>query len=112
MTKPPAMDRGYQPDFFTLSARVRDPARRQRKADKIRFALAECSGLPLDELTCLDVGCSSGLMTAALSPLFGAMAGLDFDVVALAAVEERHRDAEHVERQLHDGLPHLFLFIR
>jgi len=35
MTQAPDETRGYQPDFFTLSARVRDPARRQRKADKI-----------------------------------------------------------------------------
>jgi SAM-dependent methyltransferase len=80
-------NRGYQPDFFTLSESVRDPEKRHRKADKIRWVLTEVGPHPLHSMTCLDVGCSSGLMTGVFAPLFARTIGLDYDAVALDTVD-------------------------
>jgi SAM-dependent methyltransferase len=79
-------NRGYQTEFYTLCEGVRDPALRQRKADKIRWALQTYSNRSLTQAICLDVGCSSGLMTTALAPLFAQTLGLDYDTVALATI--------------------------
>lgn len=81
--------RGYQANFYTLCAPVHNPELRQRKADKIRWALTHYSPLPLAAALCLDVGCSSGLMTSALAPLFQQMVGLDYDNVALATLADQ-----------------------
>ena len=85
-------ERGYQPDFFALSEPVRDPARRQAKAEKIRWVLTNFAPFDLADAICLDVGCSSGMMTATLAPLFKTMYGLDFDALALASIQPQHRD--------------------
>ncbi len=83
-------DRGYQPDFYALSEPVRDPARRQQKAEKIRWVLTNFASFDLADATCLDVGCSSGMMTSALAPLFRHTYGLDFDALALASIQPEH----------------------
>lgn len=75
--------RGYQTGFFAGHEGVRDPASRQRKARKIASVLAEHTTVPLDQALCLDVGCSSGLITAELAPLFKIMLGCDYDLPAL-----------------------------
>jgi SAM-dependent methyltransferase len=78
--------RGYQRDFYTLNDGVRDPNVRRHKADKIGWALARYYPGSLDTASCLDVGCSSGLMTALWTPLFRHSFGLDYDAIALAAI--------------------------
>jgi SAM-dependent methyltransferase len=85
------VDRGYQPNFYSLSERVRDLARRKRKAEKIRWLIQEYGrGLP-DQATCLDVGCSAGTMTVEITPLFGHTVGLEYDEAALMAVAPEYR---------------------
>jgi ubiquinone/menaquinone biosynthesis C-methylase UbiE len=85
------VSRGYQPNFYTLSERVRDLERRQRKAEKIRW-LIESYARPLPkDGTCLDVGCSAGAMTVVIAPLFGRMLGLEYDEAALTSVEPDYR---------------------
>jgi len=90
--------RGYQPEFYTLCDGVRDPAIRQRKAEKIRWALTTFAPAGLAHAVGLDVGCSSGLMTAAVAPLLGQLIGLDYDSVALAAIAPEDRTAVHYLR--------------
>lgn len=80
------MGRGYQTGLLDRHQRLRDPLSRARKAAKIARALRS-TGLPLGKATCLDVGCSSGTITAALSPLFGRTIGLEYDGAALAAAD-------------------------
>ena len=87
------MNRGYQPDFITLNPKVRDPGIRRQKAEKIRWALETYAGRSLDNALCLDIGCSSGLMTAQLADLFQYMLGLDYDSVALGAIREHERQS-------------------
>lgn len=77
------LPRGYQKDFFEEHAGVRDLESRQRKARKIARALREHAGFALDHAVGLDVGCSSGLITAELAPLFRLLLGGDYDLPAL-----------------------------
>jgi SAM-dependent methyltransferase len=58
-------------------------AGRREQADKIAALLGEFSPRPLGELTCLDIGCYAGQITARLAPLFAATCGLDYDGQAL-----------------------------
>lgn len=84
-------ERGYQAEFFSLCDKVRDRTARRYKADKIRWVLKTFAIRPLEMAVCLDVGCSSGLMTAALAPLFAKTMGLDYDAIALEAIDEADR---------------------
>jgi SAM-dependent methyltransferase len=85
------VERGYQPNFYGLSERVRDLARRQRKAEKIKW-LIESYARHLPSMgTCLDVGCSAGAMTVVIAPLFGHTLGLEYDEAALVAAEPAYR---------------------
>jgi SAM-dependent methyltransferase len=79
--------RGYQEDFYSLSEKVRDPHSRRRKAEKITQILRRHIRHPLTKATCVDLGCSAGLITSALAPLFGKTIGLDYDQVALQAID-------------------------
>ncbi len=54
---------------------------------------------------CLDVGSSSGIMTARIAPLFGYTVGLDYDVTALAAIAPEDRVAVDYVRGDAMGLP-------
>ena len=84
-------ERGYQANFYTLSERVRDLDRRQRKADKIKWLLERYSRYLPRNGVCLDVGCSAGAMTVVIAPLFRRMVGLEYDEAALMAVEPAYR---------------------
>lgn len=84
-------ERGYQPNFFASSEAVRDPKLRQTKADKISWVLTQLAPFDLSTAICLDVGCSSGIMTTALAPLFKQTYGLDFDALALANIAPERR---------------------
>ena len=97
-------DRGYQPGFYAHSEGVRDEDRRLRKAAKIRLALHNF-GLSAGDGFCLDVGSSSGLMTARIAPLFGNTVGLDYDVTALAAIAPEDMVAVDYVRGDAMGLP-------
>jgi SAM-dependent methyltransferase len=82
--------RAYQSNFYELSASVRSYESRHRQADKIRYLLTTFApaalGRNLQDTICVDVGCSSGLITQALAPLFKGMVGIDYDSVALARI--------------------------
>ena len=83
--------RGYQLGFYTLSERLRDSASRQGKADKIIQALIRYAHHPLSSGVCVDIGCSSGIITSTIAPLFRQALGLDYDEVALRATHPAAR---------------------
>jgi SAM-dependent methyltransferase len=99
------MERGYQENFYALSARVRDAARRQRKAEKIKWVLESFSPRPLEDAVCLDVGCSAGLMTAVVADLCAHTYGLEYDEAALLAVTPEVRAKVDFLRGDAMGLP-------
>lgn len=84
--------RGYQSGFYNLSAGVRDRESRLRKAEKIAYVLQELGNYPLSSTICLDVGCSSGIITAALAPLFARTIGVDYDGIALANISSSAKE--------------------
>lgn len=75
--------REYQPHFIAQSEAVRDPESRRQKAEKIIYALTNYSKRPLQSATCLDVGCSSGLITSQLAEHCDRVLGLEYDELAL-----------------------------
>lgn len=92
------MKRGYQPHFYTRSRRVRDPNSRRQKAEKIVYALTHYADRPLCSAVCLDIGCSSGVITSALTPLSNRVLGLDYDEIALQARDPEIRTRVHFIR--------------
>ncbi len=84
-------ERGYQEGFYNLCERVRDPASRRWQARKIAYALTSLAGRDLSSCICLDLGCSSGLITSAIAPLCGRILGLEYDEIALRAVDSTAR---------------------
>ena len=78
--------REYQVDFYLSSPAVKDQASRRAKARKILYALQHYSDIQLSASTCLDIGCSSGLITAFLAPYFKRIVGLEYDRFALQAI--------------------------
>lgn len=74
--------RDFQAGFYDTCEKVRDRESRLQKADKIAYFLGKFSPIPLSSAICLDVGCSSGIITAALAPLFSHTIGLDYDAIA------------------------------
>jgi SAM-dependent methyltransferase len=73
----------YQRGFYNLSKRVRDPRSRQRQADKIIYVFTKLVSTQLSSSTCLDLGCSAGMITNAIAPLFARTFGIDYDEIAL-----------------------------
>lgn len=83
--------RGYQENFYGLYEKFQDQENRRGKAEKISYVLSNYSGLPLQDFTCLDLGCSNGLITLEIAPLFSHVVGLDYDgqAVLMTPVEKR-----------------------
>jgi SAM-dependent methyltransferase len=79
--------RDYQLDFYGSCDRVRDYTSRMKIANKIQFVLDEILGLDTHSYACLDIGCSSGVVSTAIAPRFSRMVGLDIDKLALAEIE-------------------------
>ncbi|MBC7235685.1 MAG: class I SAM-dependent methyltransferase [Chloroflexi bacterium] len=69
------------------AGRLEDRALRVRKANKILAVLTEELGGDLANLTCLDVGCSAGLITERLAQRFRLTVGVELDANALAGRE-------------------------
>ena len=82
--------RDYQLDFYGSCDRVRDRTSRMEIANKIRFVLDEILRLDTHSYVCLDIGCSSGVVSAAMAPRFTRMVGLDIDRSALSEIEPGH----------------------
>jgi len=89
------MERGYQKHFYKMCQKVRDPVSRQRQALKIAYALTHYTDIELSQCVALDIGCSSGLITFFLSPLFYKTIGLEYDEDALKAVDPIIRSKVH-----------------
>jgi 2-polyprenyl-3-methyl-5-hydroxy-6-metoxy-1,4-benzoquinol methylase len=68
-------------------ATVKSSGSDENKADKILAILQDFLGANLERYTCLDVGCSRGIISATLAPHFKLMVGVDVDrpAVRLAA---------------------------
>lgn len=75
-----------------------DPASRRRKAAKILAVLEDFLDRPLDALRCLEVGCSAGLISAALAERFGSVVGIDPDPAAIARAARLRRPNLHFLR--------------
>lgn len=67
--------------------RLHDPARRAAKAGKILAILHEALGSDLSTLRAVDVGCASGLITAALATQLRWIVGVEYDAAELARAE-------------------------
>jgi SAM-dependent methyltransferase len=85
--------RGYQEGFYDLNAKIRDQKNQQEKAQKIFFILQNFSDLPLDKMSCLDIGCSKGYIVQELPQLFRLVLGLDYDIKALQSISVETRQA-------------------
>ncbi len=85
--------RGYQENFYNLYEKFQDTDNRRGKADKTIQMLLQHSGVSLDDRTCLDLGCSNGIFTSALAPLFKHVVGVDYDRTAihLIPMEDRQK---------------------
>ena len=73
----------YQHDYLQHFPAVADPTTRARKAAKIRQVVEDFLGHDLTGLTCLDLGCSIGIITEELACRARMAAGLDIDGPAL-----------------------------
>jgi SAM-dependent methyltransferase len=64
---------------YPSAVKLQDAASRLRKAKKIRAVLQDALGADLGTRRCLDVGCSSGMITRHLTATFGQVVGVDSD---------------------------------
>ena len=79
--------REYQENFINIYANFQDSSNRFRKAGKFNYILRKL-GVHDPEGTCLDTGCSNGIITNSLSPLFKHVIGVDIDLTALHLLQE------------------------
>lgn len=80
-------NRDYQADFYSSFTPIQHRHKRINRALKIRWALEQYILKELSEATCVDVGCSAGIITAQLADIFGATVGVDYDRTGLAAIQ-------------------------
>jgi 2-polyprenyl-3-methyl-5-hydroxy-6-metoxy-1,4-benzoquinol methylase len=95
----------YQDHFYSQCEGVRDPEIRKSKAQKIAKLLVRYTPFCLSSAVCLDVGCSSGIITAEVASLCKLTLGVDYDEVGLNAVESDVRATAHFLRGDAMGLP-------
>ena len=89
--------RGYQEDLFRKSPRLRDRRSRLQKARKLEAILDSHRPQGFDDAVCLDLGCSSGIVSGRLAGRFKRLIGLEIDSSALAAIiEDDRRSAQFV----------------
>jgi ubiquinone/menaquinone biosynthesis C-methylase UbiE len=72
-------DYKYQFKFSDQHKILYNIEQRQQKANKILSILIDCIGDNLKNLTLLDIGCSTGIMTKSLSDHFERAIGIDID---------------------------------
>jgi SAM-dependent methyltransferase len=68
-----------QTHFYGPDAPLPTAESRAGQAAKIRALLERTARQPLGQLTCLEIGCSSGLITRELAPLFARTLALEYD---------------------------------
>lgn len=89
----PDGERAPQLAYSQLQDKMHDEDRRRRKALKIRNVLQHFLGRDdLQGLLALDLGCSTGFTSAALSDAGATVVALDIDVPGLASASERFGD--------------------
>jgi 2-polyprenyl-3-methyl-5-hydroxy-6-metoxy-1,4-benzoquinol methylase len=96
--------RGYQEDFFTLYTKFQSHEARQKKGEKVVFAM-NLIQKNLQSFDCLDVGCSAGVITSFARPYFKHMIGLDFDRVGIGLITEEQKKETLFIRGDAMGLP-------
>ncbi|HPY33338.1 MAG TPA: methyltransferase domain-containing protein, partial [Anaerolineaceae bacterium] len=84
--------REYQKDFITLYDDFQDGENRKRKAEKINYVLEKLK-LHNPQGTCLDTGCSNGIITKSMAELFASVVGVDIDMTAMKLVDPRENPA-------------------
>jgi len=72
-------DYKYQLNFSAQHNILYDVEQREQKANKILSVLTDYLGDNLENLSLLDVGCSTGIMTHLLSNKFQTTVGIDID---------------------------------
>ena len=77
------MDRGYQYEFSNKGSAMFDIAGRQRKAKTMICVLEDAFDKPLDSLSVLNVGGSTGIIDEYLSRYFHKVTGVDIDEKAI-----------------------------
>jgi ubiquinone/menaquinone biosynthesis C-methylase UbiE len=85
-------------DYSVGDPLVLDVPSRLAQAQKIGRLLeqfAQARGVGLRQMTGVDIGCSSGIVTCALAPRFASLIGVDVDRGALMLVEQ-NREANNV----------------
>jgi SAM-dependent methyltransferase len=83
--------RSYQADFYSSFAPIRARDKRIKHAKKIAWVLQRYVFRNLLHDICIDIGCSSGVITAHLSPMFKATIGVDYDRTGLAAIHPQDK---------------------
>ena len=87
--------------FFTgldKDVKLIDETSRRKKAEKILAVLADYTGrnnLAMDRMSCLDLGCSSGLITKHLGGSFRSVTGVDPDAIAVGLARKSPDQAVH-----------------
>ncbi len=77
--------------------RLFDPASRRNKANKVLAVLSDYLSTPLTLLTCLEIGCSTGMMTQYFARVFHKVVGIDIDPIAVGfATRENANQAEFI----------------
>jgi len=77
-------ERVYQRDFSSILPEAMYNTRaRSQKARKIIAIISDVAGSRLDDLTCLDVGCSTGIIDNLLADHFKLVCGIDIDGAAV-----------------------------
>jgi len=84
-------DRGYQENFYSLYDDFQNDENRLSKGRKVITMLQRYGGRPLEQLECLDVGCSSGVITTYAARYFKRVTGLDYDTIGLKLVTEEQK---------------------
>jgi len=74
----------YQKGFYEAHPSIQKLERRFRKAEKVRYVLRQYpAAFDLKRAICVDIGCSSGVITNHISDLFRLVVGLEYDFYAL-----------------------------
>lgn len=81
-----------QTHFYGPDAPLPTAESREGQAAKIRQLLERTARHPLGQVTCLEIGCSSGLITRDLAPLFARTIALEYDWNSL---RQARAPAEH-----------------
>lgn len=90
------MERGYQYDFASKSTRMFDVLARQRKAKTMVAVLKDYFTIPLNKLSVLTVGSSTGIIDNYLADYFRSVVGVDVDKPAIEYAKKNFQKANLV----------------